>query len=113
MQNQDYISNLATAVANGMSLVDFYNYCKINEIIPCDMTLSMFLTEQSSKKEDELASSSDLPDCFVIKAISQDGYELKTEEKNEVEARKLHAILSRTLHAELFQQVNGKLEKLA
>ena len=113
MQNQDYIVNLATAVANGMSLVDFYNYCKINDITPCDMTLRMFLTEQSSKKEDELTSSSALPDCFVIKAISHDGYELKTEEKNKDEAWKLFQIFQRTLHAELFQQVNGKLEKLA
>ena len=114
MQNQDYISNLATAVANGMNLVDFYNYCKVNDdITPCDMTLRMFLTEQSSKKEDELASSSDLPDCFIVKAISHDGHELKTEEKNKDEAWKLFHIFQRTLHAELFKQVNGKLEKLA
>ncbi len=51
MQNQDYISNLATAVANGMSLVDFYNYCKINDITPCDMTLKFFLNESEARRE--------------------------------------------------------------
>lgn len=50
MQKQDYITNLATAVANGMSLVDFYNYCKIWDIIPCDMTLKFFLNESEIKK---------------------------------------------------------------
>ena len=113
MQNQDYTVNLATAVANGMSLDDFNNYCQIWDIIPCDMTLKMFLSEQSSEKEGEIVSSSDLLDCFVIKAISRDGYELKTEEKNKDEAWKLFHIFQRTLHTELFKQVNGKLERLA
>lgn len=50
MQKQDYITNLATAIANGMSLVDFYNYCKINDITPCDMTLKFFLNESGTYK---------------------------------------------------------------
>lgn len=50
MQKQDYITNLATAIANGMSLVDFYNYCKINDITPCDMTLKFFLNESGTCK---------------------------------------------------------------
>ena len=51
MQKQDYITNLATAIANGMCLVDFYNYCKINnDITPCDMTLKFFLNESGTCK---------------------------------------------------------------
>ncbi|HIT62630.1 MAG TPA: hypothetical protein IAC38_04175 [Candidatus Caccovivens faecavium] len=50
---------------------------------------------------------------FRVKFKDMKGKNAVVIEKNEVEARKLHAILSRTLHAELFQQVNGKLEKLA
>lgn len=50
---------------------------------------------------------------FRVKFKDMKGKDAVVIEKNEVEARKLHAILSRTLHAELFQQVNGKLEKLA
>lgn len=113
MQNQDYIANLATAVANGISLQDFNNYCQIWDIIPCDMTLKMFLTEQSSEKEGEIVSSSDLPDCFVIKFIDCLGKQQEISEKNESEARKLFNIFTKTLHPELFKQVNGKLEKLA
>ena len=113
MQDIEYVINLATALANGMSLEDFCYFCQINDIIPCSMTLKMFLAEQSSEKEDELTSSSTLPGYFVIKFISHDGYELKTEEKNKDEAWKLFRIFQRTLHAELFQQVNGQLKKLA
>lgn len=52
MQNQDYILNLATAIANGMSLQDFYNYCKVNDdITPCDMTLKFFLNESEARRE--------------------------------------------------------------
>ncbi len=44
MQNQDYITNLATAIANGMNLNEFYNFCKANnDITPCDVTLKFFL----------------------------------------------------------------------
>lgn len=50
---------------------------------------------------------------FRVKFKDMKGKDAVVVERNEVEARKLHAILSRTLHAELFQQVNGKLEKLA
>ena len=50
---------------------------------------------------------------FRVKFKDMKGKDAVVIEKNEDEARKLHAILSRTLHAELFQQVNGKLEKLA
>lgn len=50
---------------------------------------------------------------FRVKFKDMKGKDAVVIEKNEVEARKLHAILSRTLHAELFQQVNGKLKKLA
>ena len=50
---------------------------------------------------------------FRVKFKDMKGKDAVVIEKNEVEARKLHAILSRTLHAELFQQDNGKLEKLA
>ena len=50
---------------------------------------------------------------FRVKFKDMKGKDAVVIEKNEVEARKLHAILSRTLHAELFQQVNGQLKKLA
>ena len=50
---------------------------------------------------------------FRVKFKDMKGKDAVVIEKNEVEARKLHAILSRTLHTELFKQVNGKLEKLA
>lgn len=53
------------------------------------------------------------PGFFRVKFKDMKGKDAVVIEKNEVEARKLHAILSRTLHAELFQQVNGQLKKLA
>lgn len=53
------------------------------------------------------------PGFFRVKFKDIHGKDGEVIEKNEIEARKLHTILSRTLHAELFQQVNGQLKKLA
>lgn len=106
MQNQDYLINLATAMANGLIKEEFELFCFLNEIEPCDITLKFFLTQQQRKRE----KSSSCGCFFVVRFADMDGKLSEVREKNENEARKLLAIL-RNNGSHLFKTSEGGLEQ--
>lgn len=106
MQNQDYLINLATAMANGLIKEEFELFCFLNEIEPCDITLKFFLTQQQREPE----KSSSCGCFFVVRFADMDGNMSEVRERNENEARKLLAIL-RNNSAQLFKTSEGGLEQ--
>lgn len=108
MQNQDYLINLATAMANGLIKEEFELFCFLNEIEPCDITLKFFLTQTQQQREREKSSSCGC--FFVVRFEDMDGKLSEVREKNENEARKLLAIL-RNNGAQLFKTSEGGPEQ--
>lgn len=104
MQNQDYLINLATAMANGLIKEEFELFCFLNDIEPCDITLKFFLTQQQREK------SSSCGCFFVVRFEDMDGKLSEVRERNENEARKLLAIL-RNNGAQLYKTSEGGLEQ--
>lgn len=106
MQNQDYLINLATAMANGLIKKEFELFCFLNDIEPCNITLKFFLTQQQRERE----KSSSCGCFFVVRFEDMDGKLSEVRERNENEARKLFAILRKN-NAQLFKTSEGGPEQ--
>ena len=90
----EYLISLAEAIANGISLEDFKNFCEVNDLQMNIASLKFFENQQSQKESVPCAHSQS--DCFFLvkfKDIYNETCYIK--EKNELEAIKLYNIFKR------------------